>query len=87
MNLTGNNGDTPLMLAAEKGHDKCIPILLRADAQINRLNTSGQNSLQAYVRNSEPATEDTITLLFAAGERADHLCLTELEGVLNLDSV
>ena len=39
VNLTGNNGDTPLMLAAEKGHDKCIPILLRAGAQINRLNT------------------------------------------------
>ena len=87
VNIAGNNGDTPLMLAAEKGHDKCIPVLLRAGAQINKLNTSGQNSLQAYVRNAEPIMEDTITLLFAAGERADQLSLTELKGVLNLDSV
>lgn len=63
-NLTNDNGDTLLMLAAYHGHAGAVSELLARGADPNRLNDRGQNPLAGAVFKNE---HDVIKVLVAGG--------------------
>ncbi len=60
VNLTNDNGDTLVMLAAYHGHDQTVRILCERGADTNRLNDRGQSPLAGAVFKGEDAVVTTL---------------------------
>ncbi|GJN90195.1 hypothetical protein Rhopal_003194-T1 [Rhodotorula paludigena] len=63
-NLTNENGDTLIMLAAYHGHAEVVKLLLQHGADPNRLNDRGQSPLSGAVYKNE---REVIEALLAGG--------------------
>ncbi|MFI7670865.1 ankyrin repeat domain-containing protein [Nocardia sp. NPDC049526] len=68
VNLTNDNGDTLLMLAAYHGHQDAVQVLLARDADPNRANDKGQTPLAGAVFKGET---EILRALLAAGADPD----------------
>ncbi|MEV6140396.1 ankyrin repeat domain-containing protein [Nocardia sp. NPDC051990] len=68
VNLTNNNGDTLLMLAAYHGHQDVVQVLLARDADPNRANDKGQTPLAGAVFKGET---EILRALLAVGADPD----------------
>ncbi|KAK3689360.1 ankyrin repeat-containing domain protein [Podospora appendiculata] len=68
-NLTNENGDTLLMLAAYHGHADLVKLLLDHGADPNRLNDRGQSPLAGAVFKLE---DTVIKVLLDGGADPDH---------------
>ncbi len=64
VNLTNDNGDTLLMLAAYHGHAAAVDVLVARGAAVDRLNDRGQSPLAGAVFKGEDAI---VRALAAAG--------------------
>lgn len=51
VNQANNNGKTPLMAAAQEGHEKVVKALLEAGADIEAKNKNGDTALTLAVKN------------------------------------
>ena len=61
-----DEGSTPLILAAREGHWKCVQLLLRMEADVNKINYGGITSLMRAVEKIEEDM-DGIRLLISSG--------------------
>lgn len=68
-NLTNQDGDTLLMLAAYHGHGETVQMLIDAGADPDRLNDRGQSPLAGAIFKGEDAV---VRILLGAGADADH---------------
>ncbi|AXI24039.1 Ankyrin repeats containing protein [Cardinium endosymbiont of Sogatella furcifera] len=62
------NGNTPLLLAVERGHKKIVSLLLAAGANPNIVNRQGYNALQLAIQKNR---KDLVQLLLQAGAMCD----------------
>ncbi|HEY5853896.1 MAG TPA: ankyrin repeat domain-containing protein [Aldersonia sp.] len=71
VNLTNQNGDSLLMLAAYHGHAAAVQALIDRGADVNRPNDAGQTPLAGAVFKGD---DDVVDALLAAGAdpRAGH---------------
>jgi len=53
VNVKNNNGDTPLIMVAEKGNPEAIDMLIQAGADVNAKNSLGYTALMVAARNNE----------------------------------
>ena len=87
------NGTTPLIIAAEKGHEVCMRHLLEAGANVNAAKQNGATPLFIAAEkghemcmhqlleagaNIEAAMEDGVTPLFIAVEKGHEACMRQL---------
>jgi ankyrin repeat protein len=68
VNEPDSGGDTPLMLAAARGHANIVPILLRNRANVSARNDEGQTALHQAAYGGHVAT---VEVLLAAGSCID----------------
>lgn len=68
-NLTNQDGDTLLMLAAYHGHGETAQMLIDAGADPDRLNDRGQSPLAGAIFKGEDAV---VRVLLGAGADPDH---------------
>lgn len=68
VDVTGVNGDTPLMLAAYHGHPDLVRALIERGADLNALNARGQSIIAGAIFKGENAIVRT---LVAAGADLD----------------
>ncbi|MFZ2173246.1 MAG: ankyrin repeat domain-containing protein [Rhodococcus sp. (in: high G+C Gram-positive bacteria)] len=64
VNLTNQNGDTLVMLAAYHGHAEAVQALIDRGADVNRLNDKGQSPLAGALFKGE---DDVVRTLVAGG--------------------
>ena len=68
MNTSDASRNSPLISAAEFGHDKCVLLLLQANAEINKRNREGHNALEKHLLSGNSRNDDIVMYLYAAGE-------------------
>lgn len=68
VNIADVNGNTPLIVASELGHNEVVRTLIEAGAQTNATNTDGKNALMACVSNGE---REIALMLIDAGVKLD----------------
>ncbi|MCL1876306.1 MAG: ankyrin repeat domain-containing protein [Synergistaceae bacterium] len=61
VNVKNNNGDTPLIMVAEKGNPEAIDMLIQAGADVNAINSDGWTPLMtAALYNKDPEVLNTL---------------------------
>ena len=94
---TIKHGDTPLHIAASRGHDECVEALLQLDAPIMQRNAAGKTALHLAIESGRSSivrifikhasvfatTEDDDTPLHIAAARGHGECV---EALLQLDA-
>ena len=73
MNTSDASRNSPLISAAEFGHDKCVLLLLQANAEINKRNREGHNALEKHLLSGNSRNHDIVMYLYATGETIKHI--------------
>ena len=75
VNIPGHSGYTPLMVAAWALHLRCVFLLLKAGALVNKTNNNGHNAVKCHVTSGDnfnrTSYERICLMFFAAGEMID----------------
>lgn len=71
--VTCEHGHTPLMILSERGNKELVKVLLKAGANVHRVDNEGLNALLTACRRTNNF-EEFIDLLLAAGADIHHTC-------------